>query len=271
MQLRKKVNNNKRRKRAGVRRTLDPDLRFEAFYGRRQDPRLNPIGTWRRVHLQYSQTITFTAAAGTFVLQQFRSNSVFDPDLTGAGTQPLEHDQLAALFNRYRVNKFSWYVECPSTTLNYKVVNALVNGNEAPASVDELNEYPSARYRTISFNGAPSAILTGKKLLAPYNGMAERTYHTDDRTGAVVTTNPIEVINYNFGLQNDNGSGITVIVTFKFRFDVIYYDPIIPGRSLLRERALAKKYNESIETDLPLQTPAKPERLCCRFCNAHLP
>lgn len=51
--------------------------------------------------LVYYQTLTFNSAA----IQQniFRANSIFDPDYTGVGAQPMWHDEFALLYNRYTV------------------------------------------------------------------------------------------------------------------------------------------------------------------------
>jgi len=55
-----------------------------------------------RVVLKYNQVITMVnvAGIGTHV---FRLNSLFDPDLTGTGHQPLGFDQWATLYGEYQV------------------------------------------------------------------------------------------------------------------------------------------------------------------------
>lgn len=45
------------------------------------------------------------ASANAGAIYTFRVNSLFDPDLTSAGKQPLGFDQYAAVFNRYRVER----------------------------------------------------------------------------------------------------------------------------------------------------------------------
>jgi len=47
-------------------------------------------------------TFNFTSGLGTYV---FSANSLFDPNTTGTGHQPLVFDQLAALYNHYTVLK----------------------------------------------------------------------------------------------------------------------------------------------------------------------
>lgn len=53
--------------------------------------------------LPYAQSISPTCAVGVTAPQQFKINSIFDPDLTGAGNQPLGRDTWASIYNFYKV------------------------------------------------------------------------------------------------------------------------------------------------------------------------
>ncbi len=54
------------------------------------------------IKMKYGQSILRTplSTADSYV---FRSNSIFDPDLTGTGHQPMSHDQWATFYERYYV------------------------------------------------------------------------------------------------------------------------------------------------------------------------
>lgn len=52
---------------------------------------------------RYSDTIVVDPIAGIGAYHCFRTTSVFDPDFTGVGHQPLGHDRMAAIYNRYTV------------------------------------------------------------------------------------------------------------------------------------------------------------------------
>lgn len=54
-----------------------------------------------RTKLKYADTYHLTSA--TFSSQVFRANSLFDPDFTGAGSQPRFYDQLSAVYGKYLV------------------------------------------------------------------------------------------------------------------------------------------------------------------------
>lgn len=55
------------------------------------------------VRMNYSANFALTSASGAFAQHVFRGNSIFDPDLTGAGGQPLGHDQWQGLYKKYQV------------------------------------------------------------------------------------------------------------------------------------------------------------------------
>lgn len=56
------------------------------------------------VQLPYVERLDYgSAGAGAVQYNQFRANSIFDPDLTGIGHQPMAHDQWGQFYNRYQV------------------------------------------------------------------------------------------------------------------------------------------------------------------------
>lgn len=55
------------------------------------------------VVLPYAQFTQFSASPGITTPNQFKINSTYDPDLTGAGNQPLGRDTWAGIYNYYKV------------------------------------------------------------------------------------------------------------------------------------------------------------------------
>lgn len=53
--------------------------------------------------LRYATYFTLSSSLGTVQTYVFRANSIYDPDYTGSGHQPLRHDQLEMLYNHYVV------------------------------------------------------------------------------------------------------------------------------------------------------------------------
>lgn len=63
-----------------------------------------PVADQAFVQLEYNSQLDFTPVTAAFnSINVWRANSIFDPDFTGAGDQPLYYDQYAALYGQYQV------------------------------------------------------------------------------------------------------------------------------------------------------------------------
>lgn len=52
---------------------------------------------------KYNQISTLVSTSGSTATQHFSANSMFDPDITGIGHQPIYFDEISGIWNRYRV------------------------------------------------------------------------------------------------------------------------------------------------------------------------
>ncbi len=84
----------------------------------------------RVVNMRYCDTIQLNpGTAGAIDIHEFRANSIFDPDKTGTGHQPIGHDEWAAFYNHYVV-------------LGAKITLALVpSSNSESANPDLVGVY----------------------------------------------------------------------------------------------------------------------------------
>jgi len=218
---------------------VDRNRSLVQAYGVSRQNRLNFLPPWIESPMRYSSNFTLTVGMALSSEYIFRANSLFDPDKTGVGHSPRGFLNLAAVYQKYRVDKLEWYIEMPSITLSFSAGVALVNNDVSIGSLDALAEYPTARTHSVGFNGAPPAIFVGHKMLAPFLGHSNLNYNIDPNTGAVVTTNPSEVIDLHIVINNPNAfSPITVQVTVNLKYRAVLYDPINP---VLAEIKLIKK------------------------------
>ena len=69
----------------------------------------------QRVHMRYVTNLDLNLASSGLASNIFRCNSIYDPDATGTGHQPLGHDEWSLFYNHYVVTsskinvKFSGY------------------------------------------------------------------------------------------------------------------------------------------------------------------
>lgn len=115
-------------------------------------------GSHRTLRFRYCSAISIDAAATVFGKYTFSANSLYDPDVTGTGHQPLGYDQWSEFYNHYTVmsSKISVTFVCRETvspsTLDDAVVGiCLMDDNSIPfADVNTMREQGRARFKYMS-------------------------------------------------------------------------------------------------------------------------
>ena len=126
-------------------------------------------------------------------------NSIFDPDLSGTGHQPLGHDQWATFYNRYRVFKVS-YVISMSTQTGYQNTLCLLPSNDSSVftSTETMCEQPRAMMKQTSGQG-DAIQFKGHVIPSRITGVKPSVYKSDDRYQAVFGASPAEQILLHIG------------------------------------------------------------------------
>jgi len=203
-----------------------------------------------KMTFKYTQTFTFSNLTTVAQNQIFRLNSLFDPDVTGAGHQPYLFDQMVDKYNRYRVLKTKWNIVFSAGSQSTHVGVVPTNGSFQAAVVDQTTyqsaiETPWARSNIASGPGSPSTHFRGSISLNILNGTPLNEYLTDDRFSAFTTADPTEVLRLNVLTYNSNGSSSTVYGLVELEFEAILYDPIIVPISFERSDLIKRIKNAS--------------------------
>ena len=91
---------------------------------RRRGPKITRLLKDKTVaKLRYVDTISINPGSAAIASHVFRANSIFDPDSTGTGHQPLMRDEYALLYDNYRVI---------SSKIKVTLVTSGVAGNVVP-------------------------------------------------------------------------------------------------------------------------------------------
>lgn len=173
----------------------------------------------QQVTLRYCETVQLNpTAADAAVEYRFRANSVYDPDRTGTGHQPLYFDQLAGLYESYEVVGSKIRADFSATT----ALSCLVGVNRDNDTSTTYNnrtalmENPSSKFKVIT-NGDDHATTvearwSAKKTFGPF-------YNRDDNE-ALVTTNPVNESDFVVWAINQYGSedpgAVNVMVTIDY-------------------------------------------------------
>lgn len=154
-----------------------------------------PIADRYITRLKYVEQVLISNTANIFTDYQFRLNSLFDPNSTGTGHQPYGFDQLAQLYNRYRVYKVNYTITVEPNNTNTGLVAVVCNNSTnslSGADPGYVMEMPRSRYASIKIDSP--TVIRGSVYLPKLNGDPTIRYKSDDRFQAAVNANPAEVM-----------------------------------------------------------------------------
>jgi hypothetical protein len=180
---------------------------------------------------KYSDFQTITLLTVTGVTQIYNLNSLFDPDRTGTGHQPYGYDQLAAMYNRYRVLRTKWKVVFATSSGDYFGLVIPSNGllASAPTTLAPFitaSECPLSK-SIIQSSTSKSEMISGTARLNELNGVTRTEYLADDRFESQVSASPAELMVLYLAFYNPN-VGTTIInfnITLEYEADL--HDPIL--------------------------------------------
>lgn len=189
---------------------------------------LSPFAQRYITKLKYSQPFVIDNFTPNY---QFNLNSIFDPDRSGVGHQPYGFDQLAAIYNRYRVISCSWNINAISGTSAFRI--AALPSNDAPLSLNMsyICENPRAKW-AIQLPGGDTKTLRGKTYIPSLVGRTKAQYLADDRYQSLTTGSPSELALLNIlvkDLQDGVGSGGQCVITMEYTVE--FFDANVLGQS----------------------------------------
>jgi len=166
--------------------------RFTTLSRQRVNLGAGPIPPSAKVALRY---VAGFISDGSAFDQVFNLNSIFDPDRTGTGHQPLGRDQYATLYNRYRVLavkvKVVFTTDATIVTAGQTVGILAENSGSAYTNLDAAFEQQGAIHTMC----IPGQTKTFRKTyqLNDVTGVTKTAYK-DDRFQSLMSTSPTEEI-----------------------------------------------------------------------------
>jgi len=188
-----------------------------------------PVGGFpkelRMTH-RYCAVITMGSAAGAASTQQFSCNGMFDPDVTGAGHQPLYFDQLTAIYNHYTVLASKITLKFVARTAATCGTHCVVFVNDDSAltatSVYGLSEQNSSAYGELTPAG--NNVLTLRKKWSAKENFGPGAI-SDPNLQGTAAANPTEVMNFYIQTQAmDLASTYSVDVFVTLEYDAVWQE-----------------------------------------------
>lgn len=190
------------------------------------------------VKLKYSYANDF--ATGVAQIQNFRLNSLYDPDRTNIGGQPMGYDQWSAFYQRYRVNaarvKVTILNGFDSTSTTQPLFVALYPNYEISGSakgVTEVMEQPTVSYDFVqnSDGGGSDSVksLTFYTKLNNYFGVTPRAYQAEQLYSAETNADPTNQAV--LALQTGGLIGLNT-TSYYYVVDITYYATFYEPKTL---------------------------------------
>lgn len=145
--------------------------------------------------MRYSEGITFACTSPHVLFPYTLQSSIYDPDLTAAGHQPLWRDQFAAMFQRYRVFGIKYQLYMRNTNVSQLTVIATQHSSVSTTdtSFNLLLERGTARYKFLDSNNSQSNYLGGYLSVPKVYGLSTAQFKADDGFDALVGANPTKL------------------------------------------------------------------------------
>lgn len=176
------------------------------------------------IQLTYCDSRVLTSSAGNSVSYVYRLNSVFDPDYTGTGSQPLGFDNMALLYGRYRVDKAVVELKAVTGNATAGILSMAVRNDLTSDATytDNLASIASGDAAWDVFSASYNKMTLKKTVdLARLTGIAKTSYKADDRFQAVVTSSPSETLGLCVSATQQGGAASTVVVAYTIK--ITYY------------------------------------------------
>ena len=188
--------------------------------------------------LRYNDIVTLTSTDGSLAIQQMRMNSIFDPDVTSAGHQPLYHDQFAAIYNHYTVVGSKITVTFTNTvsgagSINGAVACGLVVGDDATFSstFQTLCEQNKALHGTLPGFAGSAKTLTFTQTYGAVEDEGIDPYAGSSLVRTAMGANPTEVYFAQAWVQGIAGADGVIAVDFNIEYTVLFSELIDVAQS----------------------------------------
>lgn len=205
------------------------------WYPRRNYLPLSGFPQRKMVKLRYAEVFALNPAASSVATYVFRANSVYDPNFTVTGHQPLGFDQWAAIYNRYTVlgSKITLSPSPADLTNVYPVQYGVILSDDS-ADIASLTstEILEGKYGSDRPKQIGTDLLTPKNPRAVKKFSAKKFFGTKDvlggaAYGASVTANPSQDAYFHCYSQSIGSTdGASLNFTAIVDYIVMFHNPV---------------------------------------------
>lgn len=180
------------------------------------------------VKMVYSNLTTIASTSGAVGTNQYRGNSLFDPDYSGTGTQPSGFDELASLYERYRVLGSTCIVNFVSNTSQNDDLCVFPTNTATLVGTDNTirAEYPYAQRKIANVYQAPPSNTRFAQYMSTSKmyGVSKQKVRDEEDYSAATTANPSNSFFWNVSYQAvDRASTQSLYYTIRIEYYCTFY------------------------------------------------
>lgn len=178
-----------------------------------------------RIFLKLNYCQTFTIASTTTSNDQVFRSSLYDPDYTGTGHQPLGRDQWATFYQKYRVYGMKYHLQVEHTSGDPIVicVHWDSNPNTTYTSMTEAIEksYSKWKYLSSGNGGSKSGVSMGGYMsVSKIFGASRGKVKSEDDFQALIGGNPTKAMALHIIQQ---AADLVTSVTIRYYIRITFY------------------------------------------------
>jgi len=186
----------------------------------------SPISDRYITRMNYTELVTF-GYSGTLNYYQFNLNNVNDPNRSGTGHQPMGHDQLGTLYEKYRVIGCHYTIHLSNTNPAYQgeAVVLLRPDADTAATFEDAMESPLRKYRILEAEGGGTQTIKGYANFSKIFGVPRSVIMNDESYMAGYGGNPANQAVLTVYIQNQaTGTALTVIGRVNLVYTVQWFE-----------------------------------------------
>lgn len=180
--------------------------------------------------MRYVYTTFKTTSSGLLQDLILRINSLYDPEYAAGGHQPFGRDNMASLYNKYRVFGMKYRITFWNTDSSVPLLVAVVptNSYSSDTVMNTIMERGYAKHRVIPCLSAGGlGVIKGYASMAKVHGVKKSVVKNDDTFAAFASAEPSrEAFLHIYVAPIDAASAITVRINVECTYMCQWFDRI---------------------------------------------
>lgn len=176
----------------------------------------------------YSSGVVISGASGAASAYVFSANGLFDPDITGTGTQPISFDEAMSFFNHYTVHRARIRVtfSSDSTTLRATCGLFVSGSSTVTTSVPQLLENGDGAVQQLQYAGAMGSSATFSRSINVGRFQAVANVMDDPNMRGDSASNPTEQVYFHLIVYNaTTAAGVQCEWMCSIDYDATFHEP----------------------------------------------